>query len=248
MLLRTTTTVIAHQRLGCDRWGTTISMSHSSVGHWPCQAGDCSQVKGEKGVSGINQYPVLLLSTEELLREKLPGLNNHQSGNKFMWKTLHFQSPLASNQVLKKKGIKQAELEYFSPQNPFFVGCRKAGIQKAGQTTRESSSGFIHVKTKNGQRISKTPDKIIDLFFCMLFEMRESRHISSSGTVLICWQHSWTWFLIILREEWMARESLSNHHCCELQRNWHQRVTSPSHWGKEQRFYWTGCSVKYSWT
>lgn len=246
MLLRTTTTVTAHQQLGCDRWDTTISMSHSSVGHWPCQAGDYSQVKGEKGVSGIYQYPVLLLSTEELLRDKLPGLNYHQSGNKFMWKTLHFQSPLASNHAFKKK--KATNKQNLNISLLKILSLWAAGNQGSRRLDRESSSGFIHVMTKKWQRISKTPDKIIDLFFCMLFEMRESRHISSSGTVLICWQHSWTWFLIILREEWMERESLSNHHCRELQRNWHQRVTSPSHWGKEQRFYWTGCSVKYSWT
>lgn len=35
----------------------------------------------------------------------------------------------------------------------------------------------------------------------MLLEMRESRHISSSGTVLICWQHSWASFLFILKED-----------------------------------------------
>lgn len=128
-----------------------------------------------------------------------------------------------------------------------FVGCRKAGIQELGQTTRESSSGFIFVMPKNWQRIFKTPDKIIDLFFCMLLKMSKSRHTSSSGTIFICWQHSWTSFLFILKEEWMARESLSNHHCCELQRNWHQTATSPSHWGKEQRFYWPGGSVKYPW-
>lgn len=78
-------------------------MSHSSAGHQPRQAGDYNQVKGEKGVSGLYQYPMHLLSTEELPKNKLAGLNNHQSGNNFMGKILHFQSPLASSHVLKKK-------------------------------------------------------------------------------------------------------------------------------------------------
>lgn len=84
MLLRTTTTVSGHQQLGCDTGeAQPSSVSHSSVGHQPCQAGDYSQVKGEKG-SGLYQYPMLLLSIEELLRDKLQGLNNYQSGNNLM--------------------------------------------------------------------------------------------------------------------------------------------------------------------
>lgn len=80
MLLRTTTTVTAHQQLGCDTGEAPPplfpsqmchpTLSHSSVGHQPCQAADYSQVKGEKVVSGLYQYPVLLLSTEELVKDK----------------------------------------------------------------------------------------------------------------------------------------------------------------------------------
>lgn len=151
-----------------------------------------------------------------------------------------------SKLMCKRNAINKQNLNIFHLKI-LFSGLQESRDPGAWTTTRESSSSFIFVMTKNWQRIFKTPDKIIDLFFFMLLKMRESRHISSSGTVLICWQHSWTSFLFILREEWMAGKSLSNHHCCELQRNWHQKATFPSHWGKEQRFYWTGCSVKYSW-
>lgn len=80
----------------------------------------------------------------------------------------------------------------------------------------------------------------------MLLEMRESRHISSSGTVLICWQHSWTSFLFILKEDGKGESEQSP--LLWTPKELHQRATSPRHRGKEQRFYWTGCSVKYSWT
>lgn len=73
MLLRTTTTVPAHQQLGCDPDEAQPSpfpsqMCHllhvpSLWGHRHCQAGDSSQVKGEKGVSvsGLYQYPAAFI-------------------------------------------------------------------------------------------------------------------------------------------------------------------------------------------
>lgn len=84
---------------------------------------------------------------------------------------------------------------------------------------QETPSGFSFVMIKTWQRILKTPDMIIGLVRLFLFfkhaakDERESRHISSLGTVLICCQDSQTSLLLILGKEWMLRMRLSNNHC-----------------------------------
>lgn len=63
---------------------------------------------------------------------------------------------------MSKKKKKATNKQILNISGLKILFCKQAGLQEVGQTTRESSSGFIFVMTKNWQRISKTPDKIID--------------------------------------------------------------------------------------
>lgn len=81
---------------------------------------------------------LLLLSTEEQLRDKLPGSEQPSvRKHNFLWKTLHLQRPLASNHVGKKINKQNEQNLNIFPLKSSSVGCRKAEIQVVGQTTRK---------------------------------------------------------------------------------------------------------------
>lgn len=86
------------------RWGTTTPISKPDVPPHsvPLLCGtptlpSCRLQPGERWEGCFGLVPISSAFIRYRITCKGQMTNNHQSGNNFMWKTLHFQSPLVSN-------------------------------------------------------------------------------------------------------------------------------------------------------
>lgn len=191
-------------------------------------------------------------------------MNNRLAGNAFMWKMACFQNPGISNHIeegeKKRKKNWRTEFEHISLK--LFCGLQESGNPRClDKATRKPHLVSALLWLRPGKGFSRLLIRLqIYFFLSMLWRMRESRHISCLGTVLICCQHSWTSFLLILWEEWMLSEESEQSPLLPQKRNGtkasfslHQRAAPLNHSGKGVKEcsqspaeHQTPCSTQFS--